>query len=224
MNTSALPFGRTGFETTPSGRRVSVAGATYVTAWVVGLLTAPATPSATAPDSEIHGYYLEHGPAIAFQSALIHGLAGSALVVLALTVPTAAAAVAGRRRTVITLGTAAALVSFLQVAFALVAVAGAAHHTPVTSAVLLDSINVADTVKLVLLAGFTTAVTRAAAAADMVPPWVRAMTTVLSVLLLLGGAAFLVDSPVLTALLYASLPLLLGWAATIALFVGRRAR
>jgi hypothetical protein len=47
---------------------------------------------------------------------------------------------------------------------------------------------------------------------------------VLVALLPLGGAAFLVANPILTAMLYASLPLLLAWAAAVALVVGRRAR
>jgi hypothetical protein len=213
----------TGFETTRTGRRVSVAGAVYVTAWVVGLLTAPATPSATAPDGTIHGYYLEHGPAISFQSFLIHGLAGAALLVLAWTLPSATGASGRRRRTVAALGSGAAVVSFLQVAVAVVAVTGAEHDSAATSARLLDAINVADSLKLVLLAGFAAAATTAAARAGMLPRWVRGVAAVVVVLLPLGGAAFLVPSPVLTAMLYASLPLLLVWAGTTAFLVGRRA-
>jgi hypothetical protein len=52
MNISApTRFGWAGSETTPSGRMVSVAGAGYVTAWLLGLLTGPATPSSSAPDA-----------------------------------------------------------------------------------------------------------------------------------------------------------------------------
>lgn len=225
MNISApTRFGRAGSETTPSGRMVSVAGAGYVTAWLLGLLTGPATPSSSAPDGDIHSYYLEHGQEILSQSSLIHGIAGAALVLLAVALPAATAATAGLRRTVIGLGCSAALVSFLQVAFAFAAVRGADHDTAAASAGLFDAINVADTVKLVLLAGFVVAVTLAAARAGMAPRWMRAMTIVLVALLPLGGAAFLVANPILTAMLYASLPLLLAWAAAVALVVGRRAR
>jgi hypothetical protein len=38
-----------------------------------------------------------------------------------------------------------------------------------------------------------------------------------------GGAAFLIDNPLLTAVLYVSLPLLLIWVAVLGWQVGRRA-
>lgn len=224
MNASTVTrISHTGFETTPTGRRLSVAGATYVAAWVAGLLTGPTTPAAAGPDSAIHEYYLQQGPAIVLQSSLIHGLAGAALLALAWTIPAATLASAPLRLWVTFLGSAAALVSCLQVAFAVAGVSGAPHEAAATSAALLDAINVADTAKLALLAGFAAAASVAAARAGMLPPWVRALATVLVVLLPLGGLAFLLDSAALTAMLYASLPLLLAWAAAIAYFVGRRA-
>ena len=222
-STLSTRLARPGFETTRNGRLVSVAGATYVAAWVVGLLTAPATPAATAPDDVVHGYYLQHGPAILFQSALIHGVAGVALIVLALAVPPATSASPGLRRAVVGFGVAAALVSLLQVGFAVAGVLGAEADAAATSAALFHAINVADTVKLVLLAGFTGAVTIAASRAAMAPGWLRAVTAVLVVLLPVGGAAFLVDNRALTAALYASLPLLLVWVGSTAFVVGRRA-
>ncbi|MFL6135917.1 MAG: hypothetical protein ACJ72A_24140 [Nocardioidaceae bacterium] len=225
MNASTVTrISHTGFETTPTGRRLSVAGATYVAAWITGLLTGPTTPAVAGPDSAIHEYYLQQGPAIVLQSSLIHGLAGAALLVLAWTIPAAATLASTRlRRSVIILGSAAALVSCVQVAFAVAGVSGAPHDEAGTSAALLDAIDVADTAKLVLLAGFAATATVAAAREGMVPRWVRALTTVLVVLLPVGGLAFLVDSAALTGMLYASLPLLLAWAAAIAYFVGRRA-
>jgi hypothetical protein len=215
---------RPGFETTPSGRRVSVAGAVYVAAWVIGLVMGPAAPSATAPDAEIHSFYLDHGPATMVQSSLIHGLAGLALAVLALTVPTATHAASTLRRVIVCSGLAAAAVSLIQVAFAAAAVHSASSAAASTSAALFNAINVADTVKLVLLAVFAGVVTLAATRAGICPRWVRVMTAILVVLLLFGGAAFLAHTAVLTAMLYASLPLLLAWAASTSWYVGRRAR
>jgi hypothetical protein len=224
MNTSAVTrLGRAGFETTLNGRRVSVASATYVAAWITGLVTGPSTPAATGPDSVIHAYYQQEGPGILLQSSLIHGVAGAALLTLAWTIPAATRAPALLRRSVTGFGTLAALVSFLQVAFAVAGVSTAPHTDAATSAALLDSINVADTVKLLLLAGFAVAATVAATAGGMLPRWVRTLTAVLVVLLPLGGLAFIIESGVLTAMLYASLPLLLAWAATLGFFVGRRA-
>jgi len=216
-------FTRPGFETTPSGRRVSVAGAVYVAAWVVGLVTGPAAPSATASDADIHSFYIDHGPATMVQSLLIHGLAGLALATLALTVPVATQASSALRRVVVGSGLAAAAVSLIQVAFAAAAVHDASSAAASTSAALFNAINLADTVKLVLLAVFAGAVTVAAARAGICPRWVRGMTVILVVLLPFGGAAFIVHTAVLTAMLYASLPLLLAWAASTAWYIGRRA-
>jgi hypothetical protein len=213
---------RPGIRTTLNGRRVSVAGATYVTAWVVGL-TGPAAPAATAGAGAVHAYYAEHGPAILVQSSLIHGIAGAALVVLALVVPAATGATASLGRAVKALGLAAAALSFLQVALAGVAVAGVEQASADRSAALFHALNTADTVKLVLLAAFAAVVTVAADPAGMAPRWLRALTVLLVVLLPFGGAAFLVDSAVLTAMLYASLPVLLLWAGAVAFLVGRRA-
>ncbi len=71
--------------------------------------------------------------------------------------------------------------------------------------------------KLVLIAGFAATATLAARRTGMAPIWV------IVPLLPIGGAAFLVDNAVLTALLTASLPLLLVWAAAISIAVARRA-
>jgi hypothetical protein len=59
--------------------------------------------------------------------------------------------------------------------------------------------------------------------AAILPRWTWVLAVVLAVLLPLGGAAFLVPNGVLMLLLVASLPLLLVWAGTVALLVGRRA-
>lgn len=215
---------RPGFETTRTGRRLSVAGAAYVSAWVAGLVTAPATPAATAPASAIHRYYLDHPIGILTQSALIHGVAGLALLVLAATLPSATGCTPALRRAVVASGVLAAVLSFTQVALAVVAVRGAGEDAASTSAALFGAINLTDTAKLVVLAAFTGTATAAAARAGMAPRWLRSMTAALVVLLPLGGAAFLVDQVVLRSCLYASLPLLLVWAGCTAFVVGRRAR
>jgi len=120
-------------------------------------------------------------------------------------------------------GLAAAVVSLVQTVLTLVAVARAATSEPAATVGLVHTVDVLDTVKLVLLAVFVPAVTVAARWAGMLPRWTAVLAWVLAVLLPLGGAAFLVPNGLLMALLVASLPLLLLWAATVALLVGRRA-
>ena len=212
-----------GFETNRRGRRISVAGAVYVASWVAGLVLAPATPAATAPAEEIHRYYATEGSAILLQSSLIHGVAGLALAVLALSLPAATSASRGLSWVLRASGVGAAVVSLLQVAFAVAAVVTASTTAAGTSERLFDALNLADTVKLVLLAVFAACATVAASRAGIVGRWTRVLTAALVVALPIGGAAFVVASPVLTAVLYVSLPLLLLWAGALTWQVGRRA-
>jgi hypothetical protein len=212
-----------GFETNRRGRRISVTGAVYIASWVAGLLLAPATPVATASAEKIHTYYATEGTGILVQSSLIHGIAGIALAILALTIPAATSAPSRPSRAIKVTGLAAAVVSLLQVAFAAVAVATASSASAITSQRLFEDINTADTAKLVLVATFAAVTTVSAARAGMVGPKTRALTVALVLALPIGGAAFLVDNPLLTAVLYVSLPLLLVWVGAIGWQIGRRA-
>jgi hypothetical protein len=207
---------RAGTTVTPAGRWTSVAGAAYVAGWVTGLVLVPSVPA------DVHAFYVSHTAQVAVQALLVHGVAGVALAVLALVLPRALGlASPGLVRGS---GLAAAVVSLVQTALTLVALARAATDAPATTLGLVHAVDVADTVKLVLLAVFVPAVTLAARRAGMLPRWTVALAAALAVLLPLGGAAFLVPNGLLMLLLVASLPLLLLWAGTIALLVGRRAR
>jgi hypothetical protein len=92
----------------------------------------------------------------------------------------------------------------------------------------VHAVDLADAVKLVLLAAFVTAATALAARAGLAPRWLRVIAAVLVVLLPLGGASFVVAEgllgALLGALLVASLPVLLAWAGAVAYLVGRSAR
>jgi hypothetical protein len=74
-----------------------------------------------------------------------------------------------------------------------------------------------------LLAGFATTVTVVATRARMVGSWTRRLTAALVVALPGGGLAFVVPNSVLTAVLYASLPLLLLWVGVTTWQLGQRA-
>src|SRR4051812_42349103 len=145
---------RSGFAVSPAGRWASVAGAVYVAAWICGLLVLPSAPSATGAAEVLHGFYAAHAPAIVVQALLVHGLAGVALAVLAPTLP-GAARVGGRVAVAVRVsGWAAAAVSLGQVALTLAAVLGSADAAPATTRALVHAVDLADAVKLVLLAGF----------------------------------------------------------------------
>jgi hypothetical protein len=225
MNMTTIdPISRVGLTTTTRGRWISVAGAAYVASWVTGLFAAPGAPAATAVAGEVHAYYADNGLAIIFQSSLIHGVAGIALAVMAMSLPSATDASPGLSRAVRVLGVGAALVSLLQVAFAVFAVTTASTATATTTAALFHDLNLADTVKLTLLAGFAATATTAAVRAGMLARWVRFTAVLLVIALPVGGLAFIVDLAILTATLTVSLPLLLLWAGALTWQVGRRAR
>lgn len=203
-------------------RVIAATGAIYGAAWVTGLVLAPTTPTATASGETIRDYYVNDGPQIVLQSSLIHGLAGIALAILAMMLPAATRSTPVLARTIRSSGVAAAVVSLIQVGIAFVAVASASSASPRTSEQLFDTLNRADTVKLILLAVFVTSATVAVSRAGLVGRWTRVLTAVLAVALPVGGLAFVIDHRALTATLYASLPLLLTWVGVIAWHFGRR--
>ncbi len=217
----ATRLSRSGFAVSPAGRWASVAGAVYVVAWISGLLVVPSAPSASGPAGVLHDFYAGHVPVIVVQALLVHGLAGLALALLAWTLPLAAG-VRGRDAALVrVLGWAAAAVSIAQVGLALAAAFGAGSATPAETRALVHAVDLADAVKLVLLAGFVAAATAVAARAGVAPQWLRVVAAALVVLLPLGAASFVVPGALLGLLLVVSLPVLLVWAGAIAYQVGR---
>jgi hypothetical protein len=199
------------------------AGAAYVTGWIAGLLVAPTGPAATAAPTTVQAYYAANGPAILLQSLLVHGIPGIALAVLGISVARNLAA-AGHTRVLISGSTlTAAALSLGQVGIAVAAVTTAHSVAAGTTATLFHALNLTDTAKLVALAAFATASCWAARHRGIAPGWFVALTIPLVVLLPAGGAAFLVDQPVLSALLIASLPLLLIWVAALTAVIAARA-
>ncbi len=215
--TPAAPALRAGATAASAGRWTSVAGAAYVGGWVAGLVVVPSVPA------DVHAFYVAHAPQVVVQALLVHGLAGVALAVLALVLPSALGVAGRSARLVRGSGLGAAALSLVQTVLTLVAVAGADSSPAATTDALVRAVDVTDTAKLVLLAVFVPAVTVAARRAGMLPRWTSVLAAVLAVLLPLGGAAFLVPNGLLMLLLVVSLPLLLIWAGTVALLVGRRA-
>jgi hypothetical protein len=203
-------------------RLLPIAGTVYVLAWVLGLVLGPTAPSPTAPATDIQAFYVEQAGGVVLQSLLVHGVAGIALVLLALGFARALPTWPPEARWIRITGLAAAAVSFVQVGLALIAVAVAGSAAASTSKALFSAVNYADTVKLILLASFAITVTWAGTRAGALPAWVRGLGYVLVPLLILGGLAFVIDSPVLYAILVISLFALLAWAATASWLIGRR--
>src|SRR3954447_18212475 len=209
-------------------RALPVAGAVYVLAWLAGVLVAPATPG-TADAGSVPAFFYVHADAFVLQALLVHGLAGLALggltVGFAVAVgrgrigPRIAAtgpAPAGVLLLQVGLGLAAAGVSLLQVGLGLAAAHDVVHAPASTTTSWLQAVNLADVAKLLLLAAFAAVTTHVAGRAGRLPRWLRLLGRFLVPLLAVGGLAFLVPTPALTAVLTASLPALLAWAGAVA--------
>ena len=204
-------------------RALGTAGLVYVAAWLIGLATAPSAPSSDAADATIQRFYADHGGAALVQATLVHGMAGIALAAFVVLLARHLAAAAGERTILIlAAGLAAAAVSLIQYAMEIGLNRAADGGHVSASATLFHAVNIADTVKLVLLAVAVAAATRLAAGSQVFPRWLQSLGYALAPILVIGGAAFIVTSDALSAVLAVSLLLLLVWVAAVAVVVTRR--
>ena len=223
---SAVPHNDVSTVRRGDGRRgLAVAGFAYVAAWLVGLLVAPSAPDPDASDATVNAFYADHQSATLLQAALVHCVAGLALAgfVVALARRVATGPGDGNRTVFLAAGLAAAVVSLIQFGMEVALnrhVAGDGSAS--TTASLFDAVNIADTVKLVLLGVTVFAATRFLAGVRAVPRWLEALGYALLPVLVVGGAAFVVNSGALSAVLSASLLLLLLWVAAVTVVETRR--
>jgi hypothetical protein len=207
---------------------LACAGAVYVVAWLIGLFSAPAAPSPAASDATVHAFFVQHHAATLVQALLVHGIAGVALAVFVVSLarclpgsPTDA-----MRRLLLVAGVGAAVISLAQLGIEIALYRhvdgdGDGDGDARATASLFHAVNVADTIKLMLLAIAIGAATRLAAS---LPTWIRAVGAALVPTLILGGLAFLIDSGALTAILSLSLLLLLLWVAALSVAVPKGTR
>lgn len=201
-----------------------LAGLVYVGAWILGLLVAPSAPSQTASDAEVQAFFVNHHSATLIQALLVHGIAGIAfgVFVVALARLLVAPRSNAARSLFLVAGLGAVVVSLVQVGLEIalnrhIAGGGAAD----TTTTLFHAVNIADTVKLILLGIAIASATRLAAEAGALARWLRWLGYALLPILVVGGLAFVVDSGALTALLDLSLVLLLLWVAAVSVVIGR---
>jgi hypothetical protein len=203
--------------------RLTAAAGTYVGAWLVGLALAPAAPPPDAAAADIVRHYLDHGAEVLTSSALVHGVAGLALGVFAVSLATSVRARGGLRRAVVGTGLAASAMSLAQVAVAATAVTVADSDADRTAS-LFNALNLVDVLKIALLASFVAVATTAFSRTRRVPRWLLLLATALVPTLVVGSAALVAPTPVLSAALAASLIALLVWAAAVGLLVRRADR
>jgi hypothetical protein len=202
-----------------SRRALATAGAVYVGAWLLGLATAPTAPKPDAADAAIQAFYADNGSAAMVQASLVHGMASVALAVFVVCLAGRLArdGADSRRVALLGAGLGAAAVSLAQLGMELGLNRASDGGGVSASGTLFDAVNVADTVKLVLLAVAIVAATHLLAR----PGWLRVLGFALAPVLVAGGAAFVVVSDALSAVLALSLMLLLVWVAAVSVVVSR---
>ena len=204
----------------------AMAGGVFVAAFVLGAVLAPAGPGPFAARMHVHEYFVSHYHAVLQQSYFIHGLAGAALVVLAVAlwrsfadVPLSGVA----RRVLLGAGIAAAAASFVQL---LIVLRIERHITRGVGTrrtdVLFDTLNRTGAAKLFLLAVAVGAASILVARSDAFPRWMPRVGYIVVPVLVLAAVADIARGPALQTVLTLSLPLLMLWVATASAVLWRR--
>jgi len=201
-------------------RSTATAAGTYVGAWLVGLALAPAAPSPDAAAGDVARHYLDNGAAVLASSTLVHGVAGVALGVFAVSLATSVRVRGGLRRAVIGTGLAASAASLAQVVIAATAVSVSDADVQRTAS-LFDALNLTDVLKIALLASFVAVASTAFGRVRRLPRWLRLLATALAPLLVVGSAALVAPGPILSGALAASLVGLLVWTGSLGVVLRR---
>jgi len=195
-------------------------GLIYVLVWVIGLLISTGLLSPSMTNAEIQQVLLSNQQARMLQVYLIDGIAGIAILVFAATVAGLFRALdeknASLANVVLGAGIAAGSISLVQAGVQQALVNQellVAADTPFRT--LLVLVNQIDTFKLMALALLGVSTSVLGLRTRLIPAWINWLGIVLAIALPLGGLSFVVASSMLTALLYASLPMLLLWVGAV---------
>jgi hypothetical protein len=197
----------------------AAAGLAYLAAWLVGLALPEAAVSAgDSPASAMAGSVV-----VFWRSLLVHGLAGLALLPVAWEhYRRARLRFLPYGRILLAAAMAAAILSLAQclVEVALVGVFGSPGSGAVDA--MWRGVNAADGLKMLCLAlWITVAALSVRGGSVLLPRWLRAVSPLAVLSLVLSGCGYLLSAAPLMKVAYVSLPLLLVWVAAAALSAGR---
>lgn len=193
-------------------------GFLYVIVWVIGLLIPTGTLSPSMSNLELQQVLLANQLARWIQVYLIDGMAGIAILLFA--VATASLFQTAEEKTlarvVLSAGVIAGAISLVQAAVQQTLVSPdllASAETPFRT--LLALVNQIDTFKLMALALLSLSTSILGLRTRLIPVWVNWFGILLAVALILGGFSFTFANSMLTAVLFASLPMLLVWVGAV---------
>lgn len=192
-------------------------GFLYVVVWMIGLSIPTGALSPSMSNAELQQVLLANQLARLIQVYLIDGIAGIAILLFA-----AAASLfqsADNKpltRVVLSAGVVAGAISLVQAAVQQTLVNPdllASAETPFRT--LLALVNQIDTYKLMALALLSISTSILGMRTRLIPAWVNWLGVILTLALILGGLSFAFANSLLTAVLFASLPMLLVWVGAV---------
>jgi hypothetical protein len=193
-------------------------GFLYVIVWVIGLLIPTGTLSPSMSNAELQQVLLANQLTRLIQVYLIDGVAGISILLFA--VATAglfqSADEKPLARVVMSAGVVAGTISLVQAAVQQTLVNPdllASAETPFRT--LLALVNQIDTFKLMALALLSISTSILGVHTRLIPAWVNWLGIILTLALILGGLSFAFANSLLTAVLFASLPMLLVWVGAV---------
>lgn len=193
-------------------------GFLYVAVWMIGLLIPTGTLSPSMSNAEIQQVLITHQFARWIQVYLIDGVAGIAILLFAVMAVSLFQSVEEKNiaRVVLGAGVAAGAISLVQAGVQQTLVNSdllASVETPFRT--LLVLVNQIDTFKLMALALLSISISIFGIRTRLIPAWVNWLGILLTIALILGGISFAFANSMLTAVLYASLPMLLVWVGAV---------
>ena len=199
------------------------AGATFMAAWIIGLIFANGGPGPSDSAATIAAYYDDHEVRSMIATLLIDGVAGLAIIALAYCLWRYLAAEQDAfGRALIVAGVGAGVVSLVQMVVGEVMAYRAAHgSSPDHVQTLFKVLNNLDTVKIALLAILIAAASVLARRSGAFPHRLAVAGIVFAPLLAISGFAFPLDSDALYASLTVTLIGLLAWVVAVTAVMAR---
>lgn len=202
---------------------LNYAGFIYVATWIVGLLIESGVPAPSAGGPAVLAYFTAHRKSHMIQAYLIDGIAGIAILLFS-------AAMADHFRkansespllhVVLGAGIAATSISLVQAGFQ-----QALNNPDILAGdgsslkIILILVNQIDAFKLLALAALSGATSMLVFSTKAIRAWLGWLGTVLSLMLVIGGLSFTSTAPLLTSVLFVSLPLLLFWVGAMSVSI-----
>ncbi len=196
---------------------------TFVSAWLVGLALAASGPKPSDTAHTIATYYATHEHTAMLANLLIDGIAGAAIIALAVGLRRYLARDGKLTTWMFAAGIAAGVTSLFQAAIGETMTYRAAHGaSPASVRTLFDVLNNADTLKIASLAVMIGTASLLARRTAAFPRWLATGGLWFAPLLALSGTAFPLNSSAIYATLELTLIGLLTWVIASTVAIARR--